>query len=176
MTNATGVCFSADQTFTTAAQPSTGHTTITTGHPSHSLPRLTPLLRGLAIRPATLVTERGRGQSITRAKTKRGATVTYSDSQTAVTTFTVQHAQIGFLVGKSCAAKRPRHARGRVRRCTRYVAVGKFTHNDAAGANSFRFTGRVNARPLARGRYRLSAAPRAGSLTGKPVIVGFSVV
>ncbi len=175
VTNATGVSFGADQTFTTAAQPSTGHTTITTRPPSHSLPLLTPQLRGLSIRPSTLLTERGRGQSITRAKTRRGATVTYTDSQTAVTTFTVQRAHAGFLVGKTCAAKRPGHARGRVRACTRYVTVGKFTHSDAKGTNSFHFTGRVAARPLARGRYRLSATPRAGSLTGKTVSVGFSV-
>jgi CSLREA domain-containing protein len=176
VTNATGVSFGADQTFTTAAQPSTGHTTITTRPPSHSLPLLTPQLRSLSIRPSTLVPERGRGLSITRAKTKRGATVTYSDSQTAVSIFTVQRARPGFLVGKTCADKRPRHARGRVRACTRYVAVGKFTHSDAKGTNSFRFTGRVGSRPLAPGRYRLSATPRAGSLTGKTVSIGFSVV
>lgn len=170
VTNAAGVSFGADQTFTTAS--TTGHQTVKTGPPSHS----PPLLRGLSIRPSRLVPERGRGASITRAKTKRGATITYSDSETAVTTFTVQRARAGFLVGKTCAAKRPRHARGRIRACTRYLAVGRFTHSDAKGTNSFHFTGRVGARALARGRYRLNATPRAGSLTGKTVRIGFSVV
>ena len=151
VTNATGVSFGADQTFTTAALPSTGHTTITTRPPSHSLPLLTPLLRSLSIRPSTLVPERGRGQSITRAKTKRGATVTYSDSQAAVSPFTVQRARCRIprredLRGQT-AAERPR-ARARLHALRR----GREVHAQRRQGHE--------QLPLHRARQRSPARPR----------------
>jgi streptogramin lyase len=49
------------------------------------------------------------------------------------------------------------------RRCTRQRLVGGFTRSSPAGANRFRFTGRIAGRRLARGRYRLVATPSGGT-------------
>jgi hypothetical protein len=61
-------------------------------------------------------------------------------------------------------------------KCTRRVTLaGSFTRAGGAGANSFRFTGRFNARTLAPGSYRLTAVPVAGTKTGATVSGAFQV-
>lgn len=51
--------------------------------------------------------------------------------------------------------------------CTRYTRLaGGFTRCGAAGANRFRLTGRLDARRLATGRYRLIATPIADGRRG----------
>ena len=52
------------------------------------------------------------------------------------------------------------------RRCARFVKIGKFTHTDKVGLNRFHFTGRLNGRKLAPGRYHLRAVPTFGSRVG----------
>jgi hypothetical protein len=70
--------------------------------------------------------------------------------------FTVERATTGRRVGRRCV-RTTRRNRSR-RKCTRYVRVrGSFNHQGAAGANSFRFSGRVRNRKLAVGSYRLVA-------------------
>jgi hypothetical protein len=148
-----GTAVGTDQTFTT--QP------------------LAPALSGLRISPATLRAERGRGASLSRRK---GATITYTDSQAATTAMTVQSRATGFRAGRACKAKRPSHVR-RPKRCVRWVTRGSFTHADAAGPVKLHFTGRVKGRPLAPGRYRLLAAPvSAAGLRGGTLSSEFRVV
>jgi hypothetical protein len=134
-----GTSFGADSTFTTTPRPS---------------------LTALRMSPASFRPERGRGASI--ARRKGGAFVSYTDSQAATTTFTVQRRVRGFRSGRRCVARRPR--RGRARRCTIFHRVGSFKHKDSAGRNRFHFSGRVRRRGLKPGRYRLHAlALGAGS-------------
>ncbi len=119
-----------------------------------------PHIAKLAIRPRAIVPAKRGGPIVPAASSKAGAIVTYTDSLAATTAFTVQRAVAGRQQGHTCA----RASRGnrKHRRCTRYVNVGAFQHLDAAGANSFRFSGRVHGKRLPRGQYRLHAVPRAG--------------
>jgi hypothetical protein len=162
-TSPDGTSFGADGTFTTAVPPV-----------SPSAPTLT----ALAIRPSSVLPDAGRGASIARKKKRaHGATVSYRDSQSAVTTFTVLSPHKGFRVGRNCQTKRPRRHRGKLRRCTRYVSIGGFTHTDLAGANAFHFTGRLHGKPLRVGRYRLQATARnATGQTSRALTVGFRIV
>src|SRR5207248_5804593 len=77
-----------------------------------------------------------------KKKPPRGAVVSYRDSRAALTTFTVLKGLPGVRSGKLCVAPKkpaPKHPK----RCTRYRAVGKFTHQDVVGANHFKFSGRL---------------------------------
>lgn len=108
----------------------------------------------------------------------RGANVRYTDSQPAITTFTVQKPQRGVKRRGKCVArpkKKPKKKR-KLRKCTRYKAVGSFTHQDVAGPNRFKFTGRVKGRKLKRGRYRLQAVPRFDGVDGEPTTAGFRII
>jgi len=115
------------------------------------------------------------GASVARAV--RGTTVTYSDTQAATTTFTVRH-QLGRGVlshGKCLAPPHRKAVHGK--RCTRVSTVGSFAHVDVAGANRFRFTGRVRGRALAPGSYQLVSAPtNAAGKTGASHVNAFKIV
>lgn len=130
----------------------------------------------LKLRPATFAAA-AKGASIAKVKAKAkatGTTVSYRNSAAVTTTFTVQRAQAGRLKGKTCAKPAPSNRSGK--RCTRYSTVGAFTHKDKAGANSFKFTGRVRGRALAAGAYRLSAVPGTGAARGRAVTAAFTIV
>jgi hypothetical protein len=96
------------------------------------------------------------GASVARRVT--GTTIRYRLSEAARVAFTVRRERAGRRVGLLC---RPPTRANRLRpRCRRYVALrGSFTHAGRAGANAFRFTGRLAGRKLAPGLYRLVARP-----------------
>jgi hypothetical protein len=83
------------------------------------------------------------------------ARVSYRDSRRTRSTFEV-------LAVRHRRGCRTRHHQ----RCAREVVLGRFTHADRAGQNSFFLTGRARGRRLARGRYLLRAA--AGGSRGIP--------
>jgi PKD repeat protein len=132
-----------------------------------------PALSKLKVSPRTFVAAGG-GASIARRR-KAGTTVTYRDSHASKTTFTVRRAKAGVRKGGRCV-KRPRRSTRRRKRCTRFVAVGRFAHKDRAGKNKFRFTGRVRRHKLAPGRYRLEAVSRFAGRSGPRTTKGFHVV
>jgi hypothetical protein len=116
-----------------------------------------------------------KGKAIaTRKRRPVGTRVSYRDSQAAVTTFTIQKPTRGVKRGKRCLKRTARRRTGR--RCTRYVPKGSFRHRDRAGANSFRFTGRVLAAKLRPGRYRLRAVPRLNDRNGKARTKRFRII
>jgi hypothetical protein len=120
-----------------------------------------PTLAGLKVVPNAL-------------KAGTGATLSYTDSQPATTTFIALQEEPGRRNKQGVCAKPPRRPRGRP--CTLLVKVATFTHIDTAGANSFHVTGLVNSRKLKPGSYQLQAAARnAEGLTSKPVATSFSV-
>ncbi len=100
-----------------------------------------PALGQLAISPATLP----RGGA---------ATVSYRDSEAALTTFTVLR----------CAARRGRG-------CARYASVRSFVRRDHAGRDQFRLQGG----PLRKGVYMLQATPRVGVAIGATLSVSFGI-
>jgi hypothetical protein len=87
-----------------------------------------------------------------------GATVTYSDSDSARTMFTV----------KVCT----RHAR---RRCARFATLGRFSHRDRAGSNRVHLTGRIHGRVLSPRTYRLTATPTDGHVKGRTITTTFTI-
>jgi hypothetical protein len=77
-------------------------------------------------------------------------------------------------VGKSCRRPSPR-AHGK--RCIRFVNKGTLTRNGRAGANSVKFSGRIERRALKPGRYRvvISATDVAGNVS-KRATLSFRVI
>ena len=155
-------------------QASDGTLTSGPGTVTITVSRGAPVLSGLALRPSSFRAAPS-GASIAKAKGKTGATVSYRDSLGSKTTFTVTAPRPAGRSGKRCPHKRHLRAHNR-KACARTVTVGKFSHSDKAGANSFHFTGRVKGHALKPGAYELTARPRAGGKTGKPATVRFHVV
>lgn len=119
-------------------------------------PATPPKLTLLKVTPTALRAARS-GASI--ARTRTGATVSYSLSEASTTTFTVDLELPGAKRGHRCvkASRQNRHSQ----RCTRYVRLtGRFMHADAAGTAHLHFTGRINGRALKPGNYRLDATAR----------------
>jgi hypothetical protein len=132
---------------------------------------LAPAVTGLTASPSVFAVA-GSGASIAR---RTGSTISYSDSQAATTTFTVLKPVVGVKNNRGSCVSPVKGKRGK--RCTRYVRVGSFTHRDAAGRNSFHFTGRVSGRKLTPGSYELQVVPRApNGKTGLATIVSFRVI
>jgi hypothetical protein len=128
-------------------------------------------LRALRISPSAFRAA-SRGGSVTSAK-KAGAVVSYTDTQAATTTFTVQRPAAGRRQGHACRKPSARNRHGK--RCTRYLRVGSFTHADAAGGNRFRFTGRVRGHKLGPGRYRLRGIPDNAAGAGPAAAKAFRI-
>jgi hypothetical protein len=97
------------------------------------------------------------GPSVASARST-GTQVTYTDTEAATTIFSVIRKTAGVQRGGKCIAA-SRHPKKPAKRCTKLVTVGSFQHLDSAGANSFRFTGRVGGRKLKPGSYELIATP-----------------
>jgi hypothetical protein len=103
----------------------------------------------------TIFRAAARGASIAR-RHRIGTHVGYTLSEPATVTFTVQRAAKGRRVRGKC--RRQTRSNRSQRPCVRYVAVrGSAQHAGSAGANSFKFSGRLSGRKLRRGTYRLRA-------------------
>lgn len=125
-----------------------------------------PALSSLRLTPTAFRSARS-GASI--ARTRIGATVSYQDSATAKTRFTVDHAIRGVVRGSRCVAP-PQRLGPKLQRCSRFVPMpGSFAHTDKAGTNQFRFTGRIGGKSLTPGNYRLDATP-----SGMPGDIGLT--
>jgi hypothetical protein len=166
-TNGGGTSSGADATFTTTAAP------VSTPVLSHL--KLSPSRFLAAGRGARIATPPGRAAR--HHKPKPGTTISYTDTLAALTTFTVLAPEPGILRGHGCL-KPPRRHKGRLkgRRCTRYVAVGSFSHRDKAGANSLPFDGRLHGHRLAAGTFLLEAVPELGGHSGRALSVSFAIL
>ena len=160
-TNATGTTAGGFATFTTAIAPPPAPT------------QAVDVIANLKITPSTITAAR-KGPTVTAARRSRpGAIVSYTDTQPARTTFTVQRPERGRVHGGKCLRPSRRNRNGK--RCTRYLGIGSFTHTDTAGANKLRFTGRIRGRRLAVGSYRLRAVPQNAAGLGPAAVVLFRV-
>jgi chitodextrinase len=107
-------------------------------------------LSGLRLSPA-----RFRSRGAKRGKPPLGTTLSYRLSAAARVSFTIERAQQGRRVKGGCRTQtRANRAR---RSCTRWILVGRFGADGKAGANTVRFAGKVGAKPLVPGRYRIRA-------------------
>lgn len=130
-----------------------------------------PALTRLRVSPSAFRAQPVPGAGVAKAGTGAfGATVSYRDTEQAVTRFTVQRPRRGFRSASRCTAKRPARATGKVRHCTLYRSIGGFRHTDAAGANRLHFSGRLNGKALAPGRYRLRAVARNATSRLSPAV------
>ena len=90
-----------------------------------------------------------------------GTKVTFTLDQAASVRFTVQQPQHG---------RKGKHGK-------RFVTLkGSFTVAGLAGTNTFHFTGRLNGKRLAPGKYRLVATPKANGEIGKKATAGFTII
>jgi hypothetical protein len=116
------------------------------------------------------------GPSALTAKRRYGTKVRYTLNEAASVTFTVVQPQPGRRAAGGRCVKATR-ANRRARRCTRLVALpGSFRRASGAGANSFRFTGRLAGHKLKPGKYQLVATPRAGAKTGRTASASFRII
>jgi hypothetical protein len=144
---------------------------------------LAGVITGLAVNPrsifaapfgATISTATAaRKNGNKKGKKKYGATISYRDSQVATTTFTVLREEGGRRRGKSC--KKPSKSNKHGKRCALYTPVGTFSHSDVAGVNTLHFSGRLNGRKLAKGRYRLSAVAHNAAGNGPAATSEFKI-
>lgn len=92
---------------------------------------------------------------------KFGAKVTFTLDQAASVRFTVQQPRQG---------RKGKHGK-------RFVTLkGGFTLAGLAGTNAFHFTGRLNGKRLAPGKYRLVATPKANGEIGRKATAGFTII
>ena len=114
------------------------------------------------------------GGAILSAKKKKKApvstTVTYSLSAAGTVAFSVERKLVGRKVGKRCVKKTKANA-GK-KKCPLYKSVkGGFSHTGVAGQNIFKFSGRVGAKALQPGSYRL-----AGKTSTSTKRAGFKIL
>ena len=112
--------------------------------------------------------------ALAAANQRYGTLISYTDSQRAVTVFSVQRATAGRLIGGRCV-RRTKVARPHARRCTLYLTLGRFEHDDKAGRNRLLFTGRTNHHKLPRGHYRLKATARSNGKVSRPRYASFQI-
>ncbi|MFL6109934.1 MAG: choice-of-anchor Q domain-containing protein, partial [Catenulispora sp.] len=89
-----------------------------------------------------------------------GATISYSDDEASITTFTVLRCTRPLAHGA---------------RCGRFVKVAAFTHRDRAGRNSLRLHARIAHLTLSPGIYSLYARPRFARKTGNTIAARFQI-
>lgn len=157
--SAAGTAFGADGTFTTVLPP-----------PPVLLAVTSETLSPTAFPAAPS------GPSALAARRRFGTKVSYTLSEAASVRFTVLQSQPGRKARGGRCVKATR-ANRRARRCTRLVTLTSgVTRSASAGANFFRFTGRLSGRKLAPGQYRLLATPVAGGKTGRAASAAFRVI
>jgi uncharacterized delta-60 repeat protein len=124
-----------------------------------------PVLTELRITPLVFRAA-AKGPSALPAARRGGTLVTFALDRAASVRFAVERAGSGRRVGGRCT--KPTRTNRAKRPCTRYTRLARgFTRRGAAGANRFRLTGRLGARRLTRGRYRLIATPTADRQRGE---------
>jgi hypothetical protein len=136
-----------------------------------------PAVGGAAVSPSSFPAAPS-GPSATASR-KFGTQVTYTLSQAASVRFTVQQPQAGRKVkhGKKTTCDRPTTKNAKRKKCTRIVTLtGSFALTGVAGTNKFHFTGRLNGKRLAPGKYTLVVTPQANGKTGRAATVGFKII
>lgn len=118
---------------------------------------IAPALSGLKLRPRAFRPRRS-GASVSaaaRRRAKPGTRVSFTLSEAASVRFTVERLTKGRRAGGKCKARRRRGKRCTIAKTLR----GSFTVTGVQGANSIKFSGRLNGRKLKPGDYRLVATP-----------------
>jgi thermitase len=160
-----------------APAPSTGGGPTPAPTPAPAPTPQPPLISGLAISPRMFVAARPASRDRRSSSNPGGAAISYTDSQSALTKFTILRIEPGVKSGAyRCVKPRSPAPVPRSRRCKRYVFISAFSRRDRAGRNTRRFSGLVNGRDLEPGYYRLEAVPSFEYRTGPAADATFRIV
>jgi uncharacterized delta-60 repeat protein len=152
-----------------------GSTTTTTGGGSTggggaSTSKTIPVLGSLAVAPFAFAAAPGGATVIISPASRKGALISYQLNVAATVSFVIERNLPGRrqrVNGRQrCVAQT--HANEHAQACLRVVSVGSFTLAGKAGANSFRFSGRIDGKKLPRASYTLVA-------TAKTLVAGRAV-
>jgi len=156
-----------------ALRPPAGSPSTVTPAPAATQGKAIALLGGLGVVPQRFRVGSARASITARA----GTFLVYRLREDARVRFTVSRARRGRMRGGRCFVHPPRPTAG-ARRCTRYVRVrGHFATTGRSGGHRLRFTGRLEGRALAPGRYRLDAiATPLAHASGGTAHTGFVVM
>jgi hypothetical protein len=135
-----------------------------------------PRISDLRMRPSPFRVAGARNTARTTRRHASGSRIRFKLSARANVSFTFAVRTMGRRAGSACV-KRTTSNRTR-KPCVRYVAKGVLKRRAvASGATSIRFSGRIHARRLAPGRYRLAARPKsAAGVKGKQATASFRIV
>jgi hypothetical protein len=137
-----------------------------------------PAASGESISPSSFAAAPSGPSAASARRRKYGAKVTYTLNVATEVRFTVQQRQPGRYTGKGrkrrCVAQTRKNAKAK--KCTRLVTLrGSFVRSGLAGANSFRFTGRLGSKTLKPGTYALVATPIANGKAGHAATATFHI-
>ena len=163
--NPDGTAFGADQTFRTLRAAPTGPAAPTLG-----AARLTHARFRVSAKP-TAVTAKA------RARVPVGTAFRFTLTAPAKVTIAITRSAPGLRRGHGCVAPTASLRRRHAKRCTRTLTVGTLVRaNEAAGADSVAFSGRIGSRALApRGYKALLSASNPGGRS-RIVQLAFTVV
>lgn len=131
---------------------------------------LTPTISGLKLTPSAFKVGK-RATPVTVAakrKYKTGTTISFNLSIAANVELVFNQILRGKRKGKKCV--RPTRSLKRAKNCRRYRSVGKLNRAGVAGANKFKFSGRIGKRALKPGAYQLvvrATAPGGTTVASK---------
>jgi hypothetical protein len=137
-----------------------------------------PAASGESVSPSSFEAAPSGPSAASARRHKYGARVTFTLNVASEVRFTVQQRQPGRYTGKGrkrrCVAQTRKNAKAK--KCTRVVTLrGSFARNGLAGANSFRFTGRLGGKTLKPGTYALVATPMANGKAGHAATATFRI-
>jgi hypothetical protein len=137
-----------------------------------------PAASGESISPSSFEAAPSGPSAASARRRKYGARVTYTLNVATEVRFTVQQRQPGRYTGKGrkrrCVVQTRKNAKAK--KCTRLVTLrGSFARSGLAGANSFRFTGRLGGKTLKPGTYALVATPMANGKAGHAATATFHI-
>lgn len=112
-------------------------------------------------------------KSYTLKKGKQGITVNYSLTRDAFVVVVVQKSAAGRRSGKKCAKPSKKNKKGK--RCTRWLNLSSHSFAGTAGANTFKFDGKVHRKRASAGNYRLTLTPNTTLTHGLTSTVSFKV-
>jgi hypothetical protein len=137
-----------------------------------------PAASGESISPSSFEAAPSGPSAASARRRKYGARVTYTLNMATEVGFTVRQRQPGRYTGKGrkrrCVVRTRKNAKAK--KCTRVVTLhGSFARSGLAGANSFRFTGRLGGKTLKPGTYALVATPMANGKAGHAATATFRI-
>jgi hypothetical protein len=134
-----------------------------------------PVITKLSLRPIFFLAGPHSGLSIVTGSRPFGTIVSYRDSLSSITTFTVFRLLPGRKHRRGSCVQPTRRNRT-AKPCVRRVLIGTFLHFDRGGINRFRFTGRVNGKPLSPGSYHLRVVSHNQGGAGPPISKAFRII